>query len=979
MAIEDTLKYHIKLVTDNFEKAHSSILNITKDMAMLANMSTKGAENVKNLERAYNTSFKSIEQRFVSLRDVAESLYKFQTKTWLNMGKMPKVFLDSLTQVQNKLAIFGKKEAVEDINAIADAFKAFPSISQNVVKSLKEQDWKSVQDSIQILPEDIGIRLNEIVTKLKMLEGPQDKATRLMTTFGKISATVGSTITNMYQEIVFMFSDEITSAIEFVRKKFAELSDWVAKNKGTIKSTLDSIIKGLKEVGVFLGGVGKTLFTWGKYFVSVFNDAPKGIKETVKWLLAAHVALKLIGGPSIIGGITRALASVGGRGLMGGGRALGAMGAAPYLGAAALGGLAAYKVSDYTAKVGGKLGGETGSMLGSVLGGAASGAGVGALLGGGVPGAVVGGIAGAAVGLYKSFSSLREETDRLANSQKEAISSRQAKTEKAIQDMLGDPAKKKKLDEEQNKLSIEFAAKLQNEIKNIQQDKTVDIETAQRKAQENVSKEIGRRLAEKARGISGGLGDVGSTEIARQLEMSGQGTSEVLNQSIRKIQSGAGGGNDFGLGEAKRWMDLFKQSSDSAAASVGAIASEMENAGVTAERLNELDNRRAETLNYLNSLEKNISIARAAYEKQTAEAIEEINKSNMSNSDKELAIMDKKRLLVQSISEADQAHAEILNKKKQLREAALKKYELELEMTEKRVELARIDTQIAEAVYGNAAMAFEAIKKTVAELENKRQTQQAELNLAIKQRQEAEATGGDTRAALAKELDLRAGVKRTTLEQLQLLKQVRDGYLDAVQAQQSAIGTFSKLLITSEQNVAIADVGNMKRKNFLTGMANASGNISSKQFSAFGGMTSGGAQYGSGAMGADLRTMQGRMSAQQRAISYGSVNADMVAKMLSGGAAGLVSAEQQAELASRAGGRNTNITSLNQMGTQGIPAPSRTGGTGTGSSPSGDDVKQAADSLVGSAQRLRSAIINSMPEIAGKTRDQASSFQAGTQ
>jgi hypothetical protein len=976
MAIEDTLKYHINIVTNNFDKAHNAILNITKDMAMLSNMSSQGAANVKNLENAYSRSFKNIENRFVALRDVAEAMYKYQTQTWLTMGKLPELFIKSLTEVQNKLSVFGRKEAVDDIKSIANAFKEFPTVGQNVIDSLAKKDWKSVQRAIQILPEDIGIKLNEIVTKTRMLEGPQDKATRLMVAFGKVSSEVGSTITEMYQGIVYLFKDEITAALDFVRKKFAEISSWVSGNKTKIKEVIDSVIKGIKEIGIFLGGVGQTIFGWGKYFLSVFEKAPSGIKETLKWLTAIHITLKLISGHGLLG-LTGSALGMAGRGVMntpgalstifGAGRggglfaATGTLSRLGGIGAAGAGAFAGSALGDWGARKGAEaLGGGTGAqnvagVAGSALGGAAAGALIGSIIPG--VGTALGGIIGAGVGAARGLYNVREAANENAKAQKEAA---EAIRSSKFQEDITKFTTGSKFDFVKADLGKEFSGKFMDEFKRAKTeagDRNIDVTGVAGKRMMEQG-EVANRLIEKAR-ESGVVGT--DEEIRKNL---GPAIAEVIESAINqaKAKEGDTDKDPFGVGTALKNIQLYSQFSDNAVASASAIVAEMEKGGVTSERINELAQKRTQAMEKLNFLEENISKARLLMANQLEDEKKKINENtNLKEEEKKLQILELENQYSTRIRESDQAHAEILNKKAQLREASLKRFELEVEMTEKRIELARIDTQMAESVYGTAGMAYEAIKKTVEELENKRQIQKQELQEAIKLRQEAEATGGDARAALVKELDLRAALKRTTLEQLQLLKQVRDGYLSAVQAQQIGLGTFAKLIVTEEQNVGIADIANMKRRNFLTGMANPAGEIQSRRFGAYGGIVSGGTIQTPDSINRDLNTMQGRMNAFQKSMIYGSINADAVGAMTAGVVPGLLSAEKQAELVSRSSGKSGNVGAINQMGTQQRPSPTRSV-PAPGSANAGSDVKVASDNLVMAAQQLRSAIVNSIPE-----------------
>lgn len=146
-------------------------------------------------------------------------------------------------------------------------------------------------------------------------------------------------------------------------------------------------------------------------------------------------------------------------------------------------------------------------------------------------------------------------------------------------------------------------------------------------------------------------------------------------------------------------------------------------------------------------------------------------------------------------------------------ELQLKQYETVLGLVEKEVELQKTNRQIAEATYGSAALSVKAQMNIVQALQKKKILLANEL--AVVQARISEEP--NSLYLQKQELELRNKMKQVTAEQLQMIKELRDGYLDAVQAQAFGAGKFEKILIQQEQNIGKAMDANIAKKNFLLG------------------------------------------------------------------------------------------------------------------------------------------------------------------
>lgn len=146
-------------------------------------------------------------------------------------------------------------------------------------------------------------------------------------------------------------------------------------------------------------------------------------------------------------------------------------------------------------------------------------------------------------------------------------------------------------------------------------------------------------------------------------------------------------------------------------------------------------------------------------------------------------------------------------------DAQLKTREKTLERLRDATELEKGNLEIVKGIYGAAGLSAKAQMNVVDALQKQKEIVASQLKTIAEERKMAPGN----QALLEKELAKRKELQQLTLEQVNMLKELRDGYLDAVQAQAFGAGAFEKILITQEQNLGKALDTNIAKKNLLLG------------------------------------------------------------------------------------------------------------------------------------------------------------------
>ena len=161
---------------------------------------------------------------------------------------------------------------------------------------------------------------------------------------------------------------------------------------------------------------------------------------------------------------------------------------------------------------------------------------------------------------------------------------------------------------------------------------------------------------------------------------------------------------------------------------------------------------------------------------------------------------------------------------KQALEASLKPLEKQVELISAIKDLRQLDLDISQQLYGTPALAVQAQLEIVKTMQMEKEALESQLSTVQKIIAEQKSRNLSEKEIFflrMKELDISKKIKTVTRDQLRQVKELRDGYLDAVQAQALGAGRFSKIIITQEQNLAQGLLKGAVKPNFLLGQAGA--------------------------------------------------------------------------------------------------------------------------------------------------------------
>lgn len=121
--------------------------------------------------------------------------------------------------------------------------------------------------------------------------------------------------------------------------------------------------------------------------------------------------------------------------------------------------------------------------------------------------------------------------------------------------------------------------------------------------------------------------------------------------------------------------------------------------------------------------------------------------------------------------------------------------------------------EISKGLFGAPLMSVANTQKVIASLQQEQGMLEKELSTVQKYIAEV----GETPELLKRELDLQNKIQGKLLERVNVTKELRDGYLDAVTAQAFGAGKFEKLIITQEKNIGTALRKGMVKNSYLIG------------------------------------------------------------------------------------------------------------------------------------------------------------------
>lgn len=185
----------------------------------------------------------------------------------------------------------------------------------------------------------------------------------------------------------------------------------------------------------------------------------------------------------------------------------------------------------------------------------------------------------------------------------------------------------------------------------------------------------------------------------------------------------------------------------------------------------------------------------------------------------------------------------LLSNMNKLSEANLGSLKAEASRIELIKNLRSEDLRISQALYGTPALAVQSQLEIVKALEMQKQNliqqDKVQADFIEKQKKIAAETADPSVQKIAlealfgaenKRLEINLKIKQIMAEQLETAKELRDGYLDAVQASAFGARAFEKIIITQEKNLGAALEARTVKQNFLLGSNKSVSNVSSYRF-----------------------------------------------------------------------------------------------------------------------------------------------------
>lgn len=161
-------------------------------------------------------------------------------------------------------------------------------------------------------------------------------------------------------------------------------------------------------------------------------------------------------------------------------------------------------------------------------------------------------------------------------------------------------------------------------------------------------------------------------------------------------------------------------------------------------------------------------------------------------------------------------------------EKTIEPVKFQTELQSKQVEQSKIILETSKAMYGTASLSMQASLNVVENLQRQKDLVMERLRLLEQEPRWYKETNQWQKDYLENQNE----ALRLTKDQIDTTKELRDGYLDAVRAQVTAAGRFSKIIIDQDRNLQAAEEANMRRRSYFLG---------------FGGRPSGAAPYAYGA------------------------------------------------------------------------------------------------------------------------------------
>lgn len=169
----------------------------------------------------------------------------------------------------------------------------------------------------------------------------------------------------------------------------------------------------------------------------------------------------------------------------------------------------------------------------------------------------------------------------------------------------------------------------------------------------------------------------------------------------------------------------------------------------------------------------------------------------------------------------------------------------------KELDMSRLE--ISKQLYGTLALGVQAVQGVVDKIIQEKEALEKMIALqkdSIDFLERTKAGEDQIWGAKKRLIDLETKHNQKIAEQLGMLKELRDGYLNAVQAQVFGAGKFEKIIVTNEKNLAISIEKGIVKKNYLLGQVGKDAQRANKAPIRF-------SPTGQGALTSDGKTLTG--------------------------------------------------------------------------------------------------------------------------
>lgn len=264
-----------------------------KPIYEFTNIAPRGVRDLNEL----NKTVQKLGTQFITLKDAAELMTKFMTKSFTNFYGDSKI-KENLTLIQRDLQRYlGKDAAIDLIDQFMAPFAKFADAQDVITQALKDKNYAYVEMLADM--KGIPIQVSRGLTGA-LKEKENNPWIRL---YESLSETTQEFKSKIAQTMIDFFgekklTDKIESLMKTAVNQFRIFLEYVEKNKGTIVNAFNRVLDAIQLVTNQIKYAWKTL-----------DSMPNWIKE---YLIGGAIAHKITGGAS-----TKLLSDVTGAGVKG--------------------------------------------------------------------------------------------------------------------------------------------------------------------------------------------------------------------------------------------------------------------------------------------------------------------------------------------------------------------------------------------------------------------------------------------------------------------------------------------------------------------------------------------------------------------------------------------------------------------------------------------------------------------------------------